>query len=430
MNGRQLEVRIDQASVGILSENMGIWSFRYTQSWIDDGYALAPGLPLQTDDLVDTGSSRPVQWFFDNLLPEEAARELLLRTAPAQTMRIDAWYLLSVFGAESAGAISLLPPGTQLPDGGLKPLPDVELEERIQAMPLQSLGTNAPKKMSMAGAQEKLLVVVGEDRSLFEPIGTTPSTHLLKPNVASEHYPCSAVNEWFCAVLGGRLGLDVPEVELRFVPSPVYLIKRFDRTLDVQPVRRLHALDAAQLLSLSSGAKYAQSGVASLKDISTRTRGEYATRMALFRWTLFNILIGNSDAHLKNISLFASKAGYVLAPHYDLVSTAAWSTRGYIGQHHAGWPHIGMSFPIADATTYAELTRPQLLVFAAELGLAKSTAERELKRMTGRILETSKGLLEEFENRSDVPVTLKAAQVRMLRTIVYICITEMAKKLA
>ena len=89
-----------------------------------------------------------------------------------------------------------------------------------------------------------------------------------------------------------------------------------------------------------------------------------------------------------------------------------------------------MSFPIADATTYAELTRPHLLVFAAELGLAKSTAERELKRMTGRILETSKGLLEEFENRRDVPVSLKAAQVRMLRTIVYICITEMAKKLA
>lgn len=429
MTARQLTVQIDQASVGVLSENTGIWSFQYTESWVKDGFALAPGLPLQTDEIVDTGSARPVQWFFDNLLPEEAARILLLSTAPAQTAVVDAWYLLSVFGAESAGALSLFPPGTTLAEGSLRPLTNEELERRIQAMPRQPLAANAPKKMSIAGAQQKLLVVVGADRSLFEPVGTTASTHILKPDVSSEHYPCSAVNEWFCATLANRVGLEVPEVELRFVPSPVYLIKRFDRDFSTNPVRRLHTLDAAQLLSLAAGAKYFKSGVESLVDISAKTRGEFATRTSLFRWALFNTLIGNSDAHLKNISLFASKAGYMLAPHYDLVSTAAWSVPELIGQNGIAWPNIAMSFSLAGATTYAEVNRGHLFEFAKQLGLAKSTAEREHKRLIEAILPAAKQLLGEFESRADVPEEQRAIQLRTLRSIVHMCISETANKL-
>jgi serine/threonine-protein kinase HipA len=429
MSARQLVVQLDQIPVGLLCENTGIWSFQYAQSWINDGFALAPGLPLQADEIVDTGSARPVQWFFDNLLPEEAARTLLLSAAPAQTEVFDAWYLLSVFGAESAGALSLLPPGTTLGEGGLQPLTDEELERRIQAMPRQPLAANAPKKMSIAGAQQKLLVVLDETGAVFEPLGTTASTHILKPNVASEHYPCSAVNEWFCATLAKRLGLDVPDVELRFVPSPVYFIKRFDRDFTVHPVRRLHALDAAQLLSLSAGAKYAKSGVASLVDISAKTRGGFASRTVLFRWALFNALVGNSDAHLKNISLFAGKAGYMLAPHYDLISTAAWSVPGLVSQSEITWPNISMSFAIGGAATYAELDRNNLFAFATQLGVPKITAEREHKRLVGAVLPQATQLLEEFEARKDVPAGQRASQMRMLRTIVHMCIRETVNKL-
>jgi serine/threonine-protein kinase HipA len=37
-------------------------------------------------------------------------------------------------------------------------------------------------------------------------------------------------------------------------------------------------------------------------------------------WTLFQLLIGNSDAHGKNISFFVGKAGLDLAPSYDLLN--------------------------------------------------------------------------------------------------------------
>lgn len=354
---------------------------------------------------------------------------MLLRTELTQPLEFDAWHLLSVFGAESAGALSLLPLGTTLDEGRLEPLANEELEKRIQAMPRQSLAAKAPKKMSIAGAQQKLLVVLGQGGSLFEPVGTAASTHLLKPNVTSDHYPCSAVNEWFCATLARRLGLNIPDVELRFVPSPVFIIKRFDRDFSVDPVRRLHALDAAQLLSLSAGAKYAKSGVSSLGEISARTRGEYATRTNLFRWTMFNALIGNSDAHLKNISVLAGKAGYTLAPHYDLLSTAAWSVPDLMGPGEATWPNVAMSFALGSASTYAELNQEQLAEFGRQLAVAPNTVNRERKRMVDAILPAAKKLLGEFEARDDVPPAMRASHMQMLRRIVYLCISETAQKL-
>jgi hypothetical protein len=82
--------------------------------------------------------------------------------------------------------------------------------------------------MSLAGAQHKLAVVL-QDGALFEAAGATPSTHILKPDHPDTDYHHSAINEWFVMRLAKRLGIDVPDVHRRYVPSPVYLIDRFDR---------------------------------------------------------------------------------------------------------------------------------------------------------------------------------------------------------
>jgi serine/threonine protein kinase HipA of HipAB toxin-antitoxin module len=43
-------------------------------------------------------------------------------------------------------------------------------------------------------------------------------------------------------------------------------------------------------------------------------------RLNLPRWSLFQVLIGNTDAHAKNLSFYFGPQGLVLAPAYDLVS--------------------------------------------------------------------------------------------------------------
>lgn len=424
---RELEVFIDKQQVGKLTESAGLWSFHYDAAWVRSGYPLAPSLPLQTAIFQDGGTTRPVQWFFDNLLPEENARSQLYASLPQG--KGDAWDLLAHFGAESAGALTLLPPGQQQDDGGLNPLSHEDLEIRIQAIPRQALAAKAPKKMSLAGAQQKLPIVLGADGTLFEPVGIRASTHILKPDAANEHYPNSAVNEWFCARLAQRLGLDVPSVEIRFVPSPVYIIQRFDRVFSNTPPARKHILDAAQLLNLAAGFKYAKSGVEALIDIIKHCREKLPTRIALFRWTLFNILIGNSDAHLKNISLFAGAAGYSLAPHYDLLSTVSWSTPELLGPHAQTWPDVPMSFPIAGAITYPEVRVQHLHAFAKELGVPSSSMKREHLRLVGGICKAADEVITEFAERTDVPLTKRAGCMKMLRSIRYMPIAEIASQL-
>jgi serine/threonine-protein kinase HipA len=426
---RQLDVFIDEKRVGQLFENTGVWSFRYAQDWISTGHELSPGIPLTAGLHQDEGTMRPVQWFFDNLLPEEGARlELMafMRKDAAQT--VDAWFMLEHFGAESAGAITLLAPGATLPPSTLVPLSHEELETRIRAMPRQPLSATAPKKMSLAGAQQKIAVVL-QNGQLFEPTGSLASTHILKPDVLSAHYPSSAVNEWFCARLAQGLGLTVPKVELRYVPSPVYIVERFDRKLEAERVRRLHTLDAAQVLSLSAAAKYAHSGIRALLDILERCRTTATARTTLFRWTLFNILIGNSDAHLKNLSLYAGTDGYELAPHYDLLSIGAWARPELLGPGEACWPAIPMSFPVAEARHYNELTLAHLQTFARQLGVGNISFQREVSRMIDQVEANSLALQDEFGARSDVPPHLRASQLRMLGSIHHLAIKTMVRQL-
>jgi serine/threonine-protein kinase HipA len=91
----------------------------------------------------------------------------------------------------------LLPPGKDIDEpGDLRPLSDDVLAQRIRNLPRVPLGGDAPKRMSLAGAQSKLWVVYRGGR-LFEPVGSEPSTHILKPNHVSDDYPASVINEYF-----------------------------------------------------------------------------------------------------------------------------------------------------------------------------------------------------------------------------------------
>ena len=155
---RRLAVWLDARQVGELREQGNLWAFRYGPAWRDTGFDLSPTLPRAAGEIVDGASLRPVQWFFDNLLPEEGSRQLLAQGANLDPA--DAFGLLQSFGPESAGALTLLAPGRSLPDPDLAPLPDQALSARIRALPRLPLSEGAPKRMSLAGAQHKLAVVL------------------------------------------------------------------------------------------------------------------------------------------------------------------------------------------------------------------------------------------------------------------------------
>ena len=434
MSGRSLRASINQQEVGSLQEVAGLWSFQYTPDWLTNpkGFALSPHIPLSAQPLLDGASQRPVQWYFDNLLPEEDQRVLLAKDARLDAA--DAFGLLAWYGAESAGSVTLLPPEaapqtTEL----LRPLPDDALQARIRQLPKSPLTHAAIKRMSLAGAQHKLAVVL-EDGALFEPAGATPSTHILKPDHPDADYPHSVINEWFVMRLARRLGLDVPEVHRRYVPSPVYLIDRFDRVAGAQGWQRRHAIDACQLLGLDRSFKYTQGSMDSLAALANACRSPAVARSRLFGWLVFNVLVGNSDAHLKNLSFLVSHEGVQLAPFYDLLSVATYDSPAF---DKSGWPaQTQLAWPILGVRHFSDIRRGLLLEAGVALNLVKGTAERLLENLRSRIVSEAEALYAEVEAenariahaRPELAATM-AGESRCVRAISHTVIKEMARQI-
>jgi serine/threonine-protein kinase HipA len=376
-----------------------------------------------------------VQWYFDNLLPEEAQRTLLARDAGIKN-EADAFALLAHYGAESAGSVALLPPGkASETTEALRPLPDVTLDERIKNLPRVPLTHDALKRMSLAGAQHKLAVVF-KNGELFEPGGNTPSTHILKPNhQVRDLYPHSVINEWFVMSLAARLGLPVPRVHRRYVPSPVYLIDRFDRTPDGTRWQRLHTIDACQLLNVARTYKYDQGSVEKLAQLAAQCRSPAVARAHLFSWLVFNVLVGNSDAHLKNISFLVSHEGIQLAPFYDLLSEAAYGTKTF---GKPSWPDAHpFAWPILDVTFYGDSSRALLIRAGETLGIAARTAERRLDALVSDIGPAADALYSQVENENkdiiarwpELGGTL-GGELQCLRVIRHTIIADMVKQLS
>ncbi|WP_186389429.1 MULTISPECIES: HipA domain-containing protein [unclassified Stappia] len=434
MTERALAAYINAHRVGELVDTGGVWSFRYAAGWLQSpgAYFLSPHL-VPVDGVVTDGSSqRPVQWYFDNLLPEEGQRSLL--ASDASIDEADAFGLLAHYGAESVGSLTLVPP-EQLPDntGERRPLTFSALSERIRGLPRLPLTHAAPKRMSLAGAQHKLAVNF-DGEALFEPVGETPSTHILKPDHPDPTYAHSVANEYFIMRLAARLRLQVPRVAKLYIPEPVYLIERFDRRKAETGWERLHVVDACQLLNLDRAFKYNQGSIERLAELANHCRSMAVARSRLFEWLVFNVLAGNDDAHLKNLSFLVSGAGVQLAPHYDLLCTAVYDSRAF---DQAGWPdRTTLAWPVLGARRHADISREKLLDAAEALGLARRTGERILAFQFGRILAVAQELQDEIEAEdraryADDPKiqTCITAEARTIRAVIHTVIADTVRQL-
>ena len=416
---RTLKVYINLNFIGTLSELNNIWQFKYTESWLNtqDNYPLSPDIPLSQQIQIDGATNRPIQWFFDNLLPEEGARELLAQDTKVTIS--DAFGLLEAAGAESAGAITLTNLDLNSLQAELRPLTEQKINQRISLLPDIPLNGRDAKRMSLAGAQHKMLVTLDNNGNIFEPINNAISTHILKPQHSKpDLYWQTVRNEWFVMCLARKLGLTTPDVSVCYFPQPAYIVKRFDR--DEQG--RIHTLDACQLLGLSHTYKYRESSIERLNQVAQACRASALARITIFRWIIFNTLVGNTDAHLKNISVFYNHTGVTVTPMYDLVSTAIYSD---------GQPVDSVLSQKLNGKLYlADVTQDDLIVTAKSLGIHKTVAQREITNQLNKIESEAIALYKQVEVDSTIPASYKAGELKMLREIIYLVIKEMVSKLS
>jgi serine/threonine-protein kinase HipA len=164
-------------------------------------------------------------------------------------------------------------------------------------------------------------------------------------------------------------------------------------------------------------------------------RSPAVARSRLFGWLVFNVLVGNSDAHLKNLSFLVSHEGVQLAPFYDLLSVAAYDTPAF---GKKGWPaQTRLAWPILGVRRFSRIDRALLLEAGAVLNIAKGTAERLLENLRSRAVQEAEALYREVvaqnariaDTRPELSATM-AGESRCLRTILHTVIKPMAKQIA
>jgi serine/threonine-protein kinase HipA len=370
-----LIVSANGIQVGTLEIEQGQWKFGYSTEWKD--YALSPTFPIIPRAFEDTANTRMVEWFFENLLPEGRLRDLI-----ASRDRIDprdTWALLIRHGQDTAGALSLTPEGfAAATEEILVPLSRETLQEKIEASRARNLPLMASWdeiRMSLAGAQEKLGLRIEADGALFLPEGSAPSTHIVKPENASADFPYCPANEFFCMRLAHELKVSVPAVGLLHLPEPLYVIERFDRKpLEKcaekgigRAFRRIHQIDLCQTLGVPPSKKYESEGGLGLHHLFDVLRGTFIERPivaanAVIHWIAFNYLIGNLDAHAKNIAFLMRGQKAAVAPFYDMLCVEAYLPRqtmamSIAGENKPGWVE-GVHW---DAMAYEAGVAPRLI---------------------------------------------------------------------
>ena len=313
-------------SVGELERHPdGAYAFTYADEWLNrpHRFPLSWSLPLREE----TYYGAPVHYFFQNLLPEGQARRAV--SSRLGLSEDNDWSMLVAIGGECAGALSILPPDqppVEPEEWSYEPIAQQTLQQladRRGIVPL--LVGGAATRLSLAGAQDKVPVTV-IDGKLHLPLGSAPSTHILKlPNRDFAHL---VANEAFVTALARSAGLDAVDNEpFTETDPPCLLVRRFDRhpSAAAWPVVRLHQEDLCQALALPAGRKYEQEGGPTLAQAASIIRKMSVEPLqdiqALLKWATFNVCAGNADAHGKNLALLYQKGGARLAPIYDLVST-------------------------------------------------------------------------------------------------------------
>lgn len=389
--------------------------FQYEKDWLDrdDAIPLSISLPLQAE-IFDDEVARP---FFVNLLPEAEQRRLVALNLGVSEGNDFA--LLDEIGGECAGAVMLLPEGERPPvDGQYQPVDDNELKAIIDNLPKRPMmAGDEGVRLSLAGAQSKLPVYFNKQSGLLSiTSGAAPSTHIIKPPISRIQH--SVENEAFCMQLAASIGLAVPAVTVLHKHIPLYLVERYDRLIEESSgkIERLHQEDFCQALAVMPEMKYEKEGGPTLQDCFQVLRDKSiqptADIKSLLDWVVFNFLIGNADAHAKNISLLLTDRGPKLAPFYDLLCTAVY-------------PELNAKM----AMRVGGEDRPEWIIarrweqFASDIGISGKLVKSTLKKMSQRIVEGAHVMKADFYAEHgrcytiDKIITIIEARARKVATI-------------
>ncbi len=193
------------------------------------------------------------------------------------------------------------------------------------------------------------------------------------------------------------MGLEVPQVEiLRIGDLLIYVIERYDRKSIENQIIRLVQEDFCQALNFNAQLKY---GLEDESQTSTYQRCFHTIKnecinplsdtKKLLNSIIFNGLTGNSDGHIKNMSLLHDHKGTRLAPFYDIVSTQCWK-------------NFNKKTPLridGKRRDFRHIQKHHFINFANEIGIKPSIILSTLETMAKNIVPVSEKTAQEFNKK-------------------------------
>jgi serine/threonine-protein kinase HipA len=267
----------------------------------------------------------------------------------------------------------------------------------------EHLDKNA-KKLSISGAQVKFSLKLENDKLVLTEQG---GEYILKPvpKGRMNNHEAAPANEHLTMQIASQVfKIKTAENALVFFPDneAAYIAKRFDRKPD--GTRKLQE-DFAQILGRTDKTgdgnyKYE----ASYEEIAEAVRA-YSTLYKIelenyFKVLVFNYIIYNGDAHLKNFSLIEHDTvkTRVLTPAYDLMNTSLHRER----EEDTALDLFKDGFETVAFQDGSKYTYPDFFEFGRRIGINEKRVEKILGSMLGHDEK-----VKELANRSFLPDELK-----------------------
>ena len=333
-----IEINGTQCPVGSLEGNdYRDAHFKYSQDYLNakEAAPISISLPLQKESF----SAEATRSFFEALLPEGFSRKAVSGWIKAD--EDDYISLLRNLGKECIGAIQITD-DERISESGYIPVEKDELISLAREGATKSTELLAESHISLAGASGKVGLYYDElQNKWYKPFGIAASTHILKQShVRLDHL---VVNEQLCMLTASKLNIEVPD---SFIVNTgtgnddeiLYATERFDRIrrTDLKQVAspyRLHQEDFGQALGIPSEQKYETENRGYLKKIfsliNNYSSNPIEDGLKLWDRVVFNYILGNTDAHIKNYGLLYSSdlKSIRLSPAYDLICTRIYGNR-------------------------------------------------------------------------------------------------------
>ncbi|WP_026492714.1 HipA domain-containing protein [Butyrivibrio sp. XPD2002] len=417
-----LEIDGSQVKVGEIEGNSSEdASFSYSKEYVarTDSRAISVSLPIQEEPF----SPERTKIFFDGLLPEG-----FMRKSIATNMHFDENDYLSILynlGKECLGAIRI-DESDEEQESGYEAITSMQVEELAAEGTTKSTEIVIKTHLSLTGASGKVGLYYDEKEGRwYLPCGLAPSTHIVKQS----HIRLDGIvtNEQLSMLTAHKCGIDIPESFIINVgqgtdSQVLFATKRYDRIIDetsqlignLKRPFRVHQEDFAQAMGVAAFEKYETDGQnyaeKMFEIIRNYARRPLEDQLRLWDRIVFNFVLGNTDAHIKNYSLLYDPhmEGISLAPAYDMISTVIYESATK-----------DMSFNIGGIRNLDSIDEDSFKSLAAKVGIgekiAMSNYHKVLDRFENAVKESAEELKEMgFVNAGDIAERILLARKKAL----------------